>query len=589
MPWDDDRPPQPRDSRGPDMFFLDEEDPPAAPPASAPADTRQPDVFVFDEGYAGPEADRSEGATEPVRPVAPRIPVPRPLAAPRPAPAPAADAGDPLRRFSFDRPAADERGGGLADRGLALGMPPVDEDPEDDADERDTSHTARVSLRTSFGSSADEDDWRAPSQAPWAARGAPAPAPAPTPWEDDSARDPWTDALSGTAPATPPPRGREDSLWDEDVSEEALPVPPEGRVPWTHAPAPAAPSADDDPFGPGGALDAAFGRAFGDELPTADPVPTQPATDPWDTDWRSPQLDDEDDEDAGAHEADTGGLPLMGQSSLQQELEERPLLDPQPVFLKQLDSPITSLPPPPFEDAPAPDAGASRVPGSRVPAAPEGARRGTVRPELVPVDNGEHGAAGFAKGLLVAIFMGVVGYAGYQAWLHLVKGQPQLVQLVAPTEGATEASSPDDPAPSAGAPSAPDAGPAADEGPATDAAPALVSAAPRDPAPVPEAPAPGAGGGDEESVEAARARRAKDFSQGVLQVLTDRPADVWVDGRKVGRTPMRPLPLTPGWHDVRLVAAKGRRTRHDARTRIDGGQARQLSVEFAVLEKGRRR
>lgn len=526
MPRDDDHSAAPPGTGDPGLHLLDEDDDlysraPAKQNAPAGAPGSAPDVFVFDEGYAGAEADQSEvwnGTGRGARPSG------------------ASPLGDgpaavPLRRLGA-RPFIDELDG---------------EDEE--------APTAQLFLGTPHGGQAskardhDSRSWGDP------------------PTGDDRGKDaaadpvdPWTDALHGRSEARHEPSG-DLAAWDDDIADLHSGSDRGGGVPWSSPPVGGAPPDEgDDPFGPGGALDAAFGRAFGrafgDELPTQDPVP-DPAVghDPWESAWRSPRAEEDEPESAS--------LPLnMGavRPSLQEEMESRPLLDPERVLLKQLDSPMlgNTAPAPTPADAsePAPVARSleSRV---RRPAHPS--------PVLNPLGGrAVGGGSSLVWGLLVSVFIGVLGYAGYQAWLHLVKGQPHVVQILTGEGPAEEPALPADsdlePEPPAEA--SPDAA-AADAEPAAEGEPTVELTS--------------------------REERDIARSQGMLRVITDRPADVWVDGVRVGRTPMRALPLQPGWHEVKVVAATGRRTRHTAKTRVDRGQARQVAVAFADLESKRRR
>jgi len=63
---------------------------------------------------------------------------------------------------------------------------------------------------------------------------------------------------------------------------------------------------------------------------------------------------------------------------------------------------------------------------------------------------------------------------------------------------------------------------------------------------------------------------------GRLTVTTDFPATVYVDGERVGRTPLDPLELTVGMHDVKVVPRSGGRAR-STRARVDSGRAAEVS------------
>lgn len=577
MTWDDELASSGSAKGRPGLQFLDEEDP---PPRSGGPPAAKPDVFVFDDGYAGPAADRSELPTDAVVPSS-RL-GPGPEVANHAAP-------EPLRRFDFDRgfspTTADIEPLGL-DRPRAAAAVPTDTSAPVSPVERARAVLAgpareepdadRPPDRSEPDMWSPEDSWNSSRPAPAGPDGA---------WDTGAwtapedtqppSRDPWTDALHDTATPAGPPRG-DLGLWDEDVSEDALPPArlPSGDL--REAPTDAV-SAAADPFSPGGALDAAFGRAFEGEVSTGEPLAEDRGEDdPWDSDWRSPPVEEED----GA-----GPELKLGQSSLRQELEDRPLLDPQPMYLKQLDSPMLSSPPPDHSIT-----GEHTSPKPRVPRrSASGRRLAAAHPELVPLEDGEGGVAAVVKALLVASFMGVLAFASSRAWMHFVDGQPQSMQL-------TDAPATDPPATDAAGEPVPGEGEAGAGAPEEAAAGAPVDAAPAEEPPTPEpAPEPDPVAAAEVNEQAAptpeetRRSRAEARDQGVLTVLTDRPADVWVDGRRVGRTPMRPLRLAPGWHDVTLVAASGRRTRHQARTRIDSGQARHLALEFATLESRKRR
>lgn len=99
------------------------------------------------------------------------------------------------------------------------------------------------------------------------------------------------------------------------------------------------------------------------------------------------------------------------------------------------------------------------------------------------------------------------------------------------------------------------------------------------------APPPQVAQGDgRRTSEAVEARLDALWATGVLQVQTDAPAVVWLNGQRLGRTPLDPMPLEIGWHELRVLQlGTGRAIR--TRTRIDGGHARVVSITFAAEGK----
>jgi hypothetical protein len=64
---------------------------------------------------------------------------------------------------------------------------------------------------------------------------------------------------------------------------------------------------------------------------------------------------------------------------------------------------------------------------------------------------------------------------------------------------------------------------------------------------------------------------------GLLHIKTDFDATVYVNGRRVGSTPLEPLSLASGMHDVEVIPrGKGRGSARKARARVDGGRLREL-------------
>jgi hypothetical protein len=59
---------------------------------------------------------------------------------------------------------------------------------------------------------------------------------------------------------------------------------------------------------------------------------------------------------------------------------------------------------------------------------------------------------------------------------------------------------------------------------------------------------------------------------GMLRVRTEFPAIVYIDGKRIGKTPVPPVELTAGTHDVKVVPTQGGRSRQ-TRARVDGGRA----------------
>jgi hypothetical protein len=110
-----------------------------------------------------------------------------------------------------------------------------------------------------------------------------------------------------------------------------------------------------------------------------------------------------------------------------------------------------------------------------------------------------------------------------------------------------------------------------------------LASAPPAAAPV-EAPAEPAPGGLVDV--GSREERTVARDQGLLTVKTDRPAQVFLDGAPLARTPMEPIGLAAGVHKLRVVALEGRATTYEADTRVDLGHARVVDVSFSDLENG---
>ena len=61
-----------------------------------------------------------------------------------------------------------------------------------------------------------------------------------------------------------------------------------------------------------------------------------------------------------------------------------------------------------------------------------------------------------------------------------------------------------------------------------------------------------------------------------MRIKTAFPATVYVDGKRLGRTPIEPIEISTGMHDVRVVPTSGGRVR-TARARVDPGRASEVS------------
>jgi hypothetical protein len=98
------------------------------------------------------------------------------------------------------------------------------------------------------------------------------------------------------------------------------------------------------------------------------------------------------------------------------------------------------------------------------------------------------------------------------------------------------------------------------EAPPTEAPEIAATEAPEDPDPTASAPA--------------------EVLSGKLMVTSDRRAAVFIDGKKIGITPLEgPLDIDAGTYEVRAVALKtGKSQRLQAR--VDAGKVLQVSFEF---------
>jgi hypothetical protein len=103
------------------------------------------------------------------------------------------------------------------------------------------------------------------------------------------------------------------------------------------------------------------------------------------------------------------------------------------------------------------------------------------------------------------------------------------------------------------------------------------------PAPEPVPPAPARAGPAPQISR--RARPERERAPGFLNVSADPWAEVVIDGRKVGTTPLRSVRLSPGSHQVRLTHP-ARRPVQKAIV-ISSGHTELLDVELQSLESSR--
>jgi len=137
-----------------------------------------------------------------------------------------------------------------------------------------------------------------------------------------------------------------------------------------------------------------------------------------------------------------------------------------------------------------------------------------------------------------------------------------------PAAGPRAAASAASSAPASRGASAGDSEPASDAASGSSAPPSPSSAA---------TPASLAGDAPGRGEAHAERRVAPVFEDtGRLTVTTDFPATVYVDGKRVGTTPLDPLDLSVGMHDVKVVPRGGGRPR-TARARVDLGRAAEVS------------
>lgn len=84
------------------------------------------------------------------------------------------------------------------------------------------------------------------------------------------------------------------------------------------------------------------------------------------------------------------------------------------------------------------------------------------------------------------------------------------------------------------------------------------------------------------SDDASRRQRLSNLDhQGLLEIVTDRPARVWVGGLEIGTTPLSPVALPQGTYDVKVMPVGGGRAVFEGRVRVDASRVRQINFELA--------
>jgi len=298
-----------------------------------------------------------------------------------------------------------------------------------------------------------------------------------------------------------------------------------------------------------------------------------PGSQPWGTEagWDGPT------EESGrppSIDSDEGPAlpPIQPMASvLQAELNQRPTLEPKAVVLKTLDG-VQQAPPGALDE---PSELRSRVPGA-------GGRGGRVEAQTGPVPVEPEGGTGRLL-LIVAVTLLITVGAVWQ-WRSTLFPEEAVVTLDPPAKIEAVEESPDmlvhnkgtDPQTTPPPPAVPEDPPPA----GTDLPPEPVVA---DAAPAPEHTEP-----TEAELEAARKaeeekrnKRRDDLDMGRLSIRTDIPASVYINGKRVGKTPFAaPLTLRPGHYDIKVVPhGRGRTYRTD--TRVDAGRLRNIEVEFS--------
>jgi len=268
--------------------------------------------------------------------------------------------------------------------------------------------------------------------------------------------------------------------------------------------------------------------------------------------------------DLGADdEADTGGDILEDMAAAPHALDAPPAGSPPPAAAPREPPPAAWWAPPPIDlrgpsrleedlSAPVLDEAPVRPHGARAaaPPAPPAVSSEAPHSRLAPTDplppesDPPPPRPSPARPVWVLGLVASVALAAFLGGRHLAGGpDPRAARVVG--EGSTAA-------------------------PADAVADAPAAAAPPAGAPVATAaPAPN---------PAAREARLQDLdTTGLLHIKTDFDATVYVNGRRVGSTPLEPLSLASGMHDVEVIPrGKGRGSARKARARVDGGRLREL-------------
>lgn len=277
----------------------------------------------------------------------------------------------------------------------------------------------------------------------------------------------------------------------------------------------------------------------------------------------------------GSEEPSSAPPPILAtRSSLQAELESRVPLEPKAVVLKRLDGipERDSLSADGFTDPPMGRRfrdGPSEQPSSRLRERETDSSRVRVQLDVQPAD-----APGAGRAVVVALalllFVGGVGYVGWDRFPDTravaleppPPPPPPIAAADAKLTAEAKPAAPDTPDPEPEAPAAPE--------------PAAPPAAP----PVDVAEEAARTEQEASQRESSRADRRDTVRDGLLRVVSDVPARVYVDGRRVdGDLLSRGIELAPGNYDVKVVP-NGIGRPYRTETRVDEGRPRTIQVTF---------
>jgi len=257
-------------------------------------------------------------------------------------------------------------------------------------------------------------------------------------------------------------------------------------------------------------------------------------------------------------------------SVLQAELNARTPVQPKAVVLKTLDG---------IQRGGASDAEEPRELRSRLPTKQD--LSGRVEQHASPVEVDSEGGSGRLLLVVAATLLLTVG-AVWQ-WRNTLFQKEDVVALNMPVEVVQE-----DPATVV---ATPDVAVTSDTERVAEVVPSPPSPVTPEPVPPPVAPEPAPEAVSEsrraedvsEAAEEGRERRLAQLrSDGRLLISSDRPASVYVDGRRVGRAPMASpgVQLRPGHYDIKVVP-HGRGRTYRTNTRIDAGRVRNINLDFS--------